>query len=588
MQLKSRRNQSRWRKWRWKIILATGVVTGALCFFLRGPLERQLAAHREQKSLAQAKAFAAKGDFTSAMLATRAAATANPNGIDTQREAASLLEEAGAPASVKQREQVSQLVPASVPDRVAWARAALRFKDLASAGRALDRFTPGQRTTPEVARLLVALALAQRQPAAARAALAAAVEKNPSDSRLAFELASLDLRGANPAGFSAAQQKMQALAASGPLHQEARLELLLIASDRGHLDEAATLADQIADDPRSTFDDQIRRLNAQRALHGGWITPESLQKAFSHAQKTSDQAQLADWLMLTGQPRKALDWIATLDPAAQDSPALITVRANASAALRQWPELLELVRRGAWGPISPDAINMVQTAKSMADFSQSDESLTLWKKALQGEFNNPPGLRILHRLTVLWTLPEHKKITLEAIAQYSPDSDWAVQQLAAAAFARKDTADLLKIWTLALHLQPQNQSIANDWALVSLLLNPGVPSPEVQQRIAELSSADPAPPRFALTRALALWRSHQPQPALALLETLPTEELRRPGAALYYGALLVANDRRADAAPYLALAKTAKLLPEETALLETASSSKTDRLILERSTPAKS
>ena len=48
---------------------------------------------------------------------------------------------------------------------------------------------------------------------------------------------------------------------------------------------------------------------------------------------------------------------------------------------------------------------------------------------------------------------------------------------------------------------------------------------------------------------------------------LKPEQLIEPNVAAYYGLVLVANGRAAEAGKFLQAARQAKLLPEETALL---------------------
>ena len=69
------------------------------------------------------------------------------------------------------------------------------------------------------------------------------------------------------------------------------------------------------------------------------------------------------------------------------------------------------------------------------------------------------------------------------------------------------------------------------------------------------------------TYAFSLYLQKQPADALAAFSQLKSEQLIEPSVATYYGLVLLANGRAAEAGKFLQAARQAKLLPEETALL---------------------
>mgnify|MGYP001797592265 CR=1 FL=1 len=69
------------------------------------------------------------------------------------------------------------------------------------------------------------------------------------------------------------------------------------------------------------------------------------------------------------------------------------------------------------------------------------------------------------------------------------------------------------------------------------------------------------------TYAFALHLQGRTREGLNLLEKLKTEELQKPGVALYYGVLMASAGQAGKAKPYLDIASHSPLLPEEKTLL---------------------
>jgi predicted Zn-dependent protease len=105
----------------------------------------------------------------------------------------------------------------------------------------------------------------------------------------------------------------------------------------------------------------------------------------------------------------------------------------------------------------------------------------------------------------------------------------------------------------------------NNLAQVSLLLNADVE--RARKLAAELYRKQGSNPAYASTYAFALFSKGDTNGALKVMSALPEEQLRDPSLAAYYGIILAAAGDAAKAREYLKIGASARLLPEEKALL---------------------
>jgi thioredoxin-like negative regulator of GroEL len=564
-----RRKDTWFRRWRWRLIFGV-LVAGTVGFFaLQRPVSDYLAARRERRSLGQARQFAASGDFPQAMLAVRVAVQSSGENPEALRVAADILEQAGSAETVQIRQQVVTVLPASRDDRLSLVRSALQFHDLAEAKLALRGFSPADAGAPEVETLTAAVALAEHRTAAGEAALLAAAAQDPTNPRIRFDLAAIHLHAAEPATAAAGRQELETLAATGPLRQEARLELLRDSSEKRHFVDAGAWAKLLAEDPAATLDDQIRQLNTDLASRGS-PSPAGLKRAAALAKTPAEIARLGTWYILTRQPQAGLEYLQAQPAAVRTGGPVFTVLADSWAALGRWREVEDLVIQGAWGPVAPESVETAMTVREMRERKRNDLAGDLWAEDLRMTRTNGTGLMVLLRLANQWQWPEGRIQTLDTIARYFPTERWALAQLLAYYYGRGETQHLQDVWAFWVTAHPTDKGATNDATMVRLLLEAGEPAPSVKKDASELYASDPQNPYYVVTQAFSLLRQHQANRALALLEKLPPEERDNPTRALYYGAALAANGRADEAATVLARLKGAVMLPEERTLLQEA------------------
>jgi Flp pilus assembly protein TadD len=118
---------------------------------------------------------------------------------------------------------------------------------------------------------------------------------------------------------------------------------------------------------------------------------------------------------------------------------------------------------------------------------------------------------------------------------------------------------------------PEDARIQNNLAQISLLLNVDVR--RARKLAAELYRKEGSNPGYASTYAFALYTNGDSKGALKIMNGLNENQLHEPSLAAYYGVFLAAAGDTARAQEYLRLGTSAKLLPEENALIAKAQSS---------------
>jgi len=106
------------------------------------------------------------------------------------------------------------------------------------------------------------------------------------------------------------------------------------------------------------------------------------------------------------------------------------------------------------------------------------------------------------------------------------------------------------------------------------LLLPNLQTAKAQELAQENFNSARTNAAFVSAYAYSLPLKGQTDEALKLFDSLKESELDQPSVATYYGVVLAAAGKPAEAAKYLVLADKATLLPEVKALVEKAKGSR--------------
>ncbi|WP_438483046.1 tetratricopeptide repeat protein [Oleiharenicola lentus] len=550
---------------RWVLIILGGLGVGIAAVIYFSDIKQTFLRWKQGGSVAQVKKFTTENDVPNALLAIRTALQQEPGNATVWRMAADFAEQLGDADSVNMREQVVRLEPGVLENRLALARTALRFKDVLTARETLEKIPPAERLSSDYRRVVAALAIVSDLPAEAAAQLTLIVEKEPGDLQARLDRSTLALRYASSSLAAAALGELQALEDRPETRVRARRELAAAALRNKDYKTALDYANRLTEESAPQFTDFLLKANIEIAANTATVTalrPQLIQIAASNPVSI---AELSAWLRAMNQPAEAARWLQTLPPEIQSMAAVKVARADAFIALRDWEAARALLADGAYGRISPDAVQLAFAARVFRDNDRDALQRSAWDEAIRLAGLDLPGLRVLHRLALEWGWGPELNSVLFAIATKHPSQTWAYQALVERHYRARDTSALKAVYNRWREAEPGSTFVESNALFLELLTAPVKVSSKTKERAAELYASDDKNAFFATIHAFSLWQSERAGAALAVMEKLPLTERRAPTRVLYM-ALFQSGIRRQEAQRYLALVQVANLLPEEATL----------------------
>ena len=513
----------------------------------------------------RARGYVASGDYRNAVLTVRRALTINPASRSASRLMAEITEELQVPDAIDWRRRVAELNPGSAPDALAWADTALRMQKSAAAEQALAAVPEAERNTATYQSKAGTLALSSGKWQEARKYYAEALRLEPNNELHQYNNATLQLQSPDPAERKAGAETLDRLAKSGRVQTFARRSLVTRLCREEKWDQALQHSAELVKDNAAQFGDHLIHL---QLLHRSASPdfPKTLAANQERAQSHSESAALMlNWMRMHGFAPDAVSWARSIKPEAANNPRVSAALADCLVETRDWEALRKLTEETNWAQDEP--LRLAYLARALREQQDLEGSRARWTAATSLAVKNRESATRLAYLATRWNWSAEARETLWAAVD-SPGPQWALQMLHRLCQAEGDTNGLLRVASRFVDLDPTNDPARNNVAMLSLLLGRDTASALATAR--ELHEKKPADPVFASTYAYALHVNGQSGEGLAILKKLPPEQLREPGTAAYYGVLLAATGSTAEAHPYLDLAKSAPLLPEEKALVESA------------------
>ncbi len=554
------------------LLLIAGLTAAAILFFNFPALRLRYQAWKQGGTLAQARQFAEANDLPNAQLAINNALRKDPGNPMVWRFAADLLEYTGSNDAVRVRRRVVELNPAEISASYDLIRTALLFQDILTARETIETLPASEQNTAPYRRATAALAMASGLPDRADTILDGLVQLAPDDAIARLERYTISLRHAPAGRADQARQGLRELVTRKETRLTALRELILDAGRRRDFASALTHTEQLLAEPDHAYVDRLLAANV-RLASGRSTLAELLPPLQTEATgKPEEIRQLIGWLLAIDEASAALAWLDSLPSALRDRPEVLTARANCQVALHAWPEVASLIKRGAWGPVSDDVIQLALAARALRSLERLSLQRPLWDEALRASAANLNGLLVLHRLALSWNWRAEARAALLVVAERHPSQLWAHQSLAQQFHAARDTAGLKAVFRLWNEAQPGNTYVEGNRIFLDLLTRGEAGSEALEAAAARLCALQPDNPFFTTNHAFALWRLQRFPDALAALETLPPGRLAEPGRALYHALILASLGRseEAEAAIARTSTQTAALLPEERGLLDQA------------------
>lgn len=462
-----------------------------------------------------------------------------------------------------------ELEPRSTQDALALANCALQFGDTNTAEKSLIGLNKSGKHDAAFHAAAARLAKARKNPQEARNEWGEALRLAPNDEsyQMQFALSCLDQPTA-----AQRQEGLRILEKlrSSPVHRSTATRSLFLDGVTHHHDpqELRALAKDLQSYPEAFFADRLLYLDILRQLHNPEYTTYLTNIEKDASSNPSDLAALLSWMNANEISIIGIDFAKSLPEKMLNTWPVPWAMAEAYAKISNWSVLERHITNSNWGQF--EFMRHAYLGLALRGQDKPVASSREWVAAQKEAGGQPQLLSMLTRavadwrwekewVDLLWTLTNQPETQIEALhGLYQKYADAG------------ETIGLYRVLLKLTEIQPDDTRAQNNLAQISLLLNADV---ERARRLAtELYRKEGSNPAYASTYAFALFSKGDTNGALRVMSALREEQLRDPSLAAYYGIILAAAGDSAKAREYLKIGASAKLLPEEKALLAKAES----------------
>ena len=521
---------------------------------------------RERRLLQKTTTFLQEGKLSEAAQMAQELVRRHPDSLAALSILAETAERQNLEEAVAWRERIARLLPKDPESQLNLASAALRFARLDLAREALDRVPPVDRDSAAFHVVAGWLARAEGNFAEQEEQFAAAVKEEPANDLYQFNLAALQIRSKDVEKSKNARATLERLTAVAPYRTGALRALLNDAVERNDRTAADSFAQQLQMSPEVTFSDYLLSLNFYRKLDEKKFR-QVLEKVKPFAARNaSDLASLIDWMNQNGLAGDVVKWIDKLGTARLNSPPASVAVADAYATVKNWSRLNHWTRTGNWG--DDEYLRLAYDAIAERHLRSGSDSQfeTLWRSATELSEGEPERELTLARLATKWQLTSQAEELWARVEESPTMRREALDSLRQLYRARDETTKLYAVLQRLHESSPNEAPITADLARLGLNLGENI---EISHQLAkEAYDRAPNDVNCAITRAFSLHRLGRNAEALAIIQSLPPEELHDAPAAVYVAMVLVEGNDFERAKDYMAAAGNGKLYPEEKKLLE--------------------
>ena len=522
----------------------------------------------ERRSLQEATTFLQEGKFSEAARMAQEVVRRHPDSLVALSILADTAERQNLEEAVAWRERVARLLPKDPESQLNLASAALRFGKLDLAREALNRVSPGDRDSAPFHVVAGWLARAEGNFAGQEEQFAAAVKEEPKSDLYQFNLAALQIRSKDTEKSNNARETLERLTSIAPYRTGALRALLNDAVERNDRTAADGFAQQLQMSPEVTFGDYLLCLNFYRKLDEKKFR-QVLEKVKPFAARNaSDLASLIDWMNQNGLAGEVVKWIDKLSTAQLSSPPTSVAVADAYATVKNWSRLKRWTRSGNWGDDEYLRLAYDAIAERHLRSGNDSEFDTLWRSADELSQPEPEHELTLARLVAKLQLENQAEELWVRVEENPTMRREALDNLRQLYRARDDTTKLYAVLQRLHDSSPNEAPITAD--LARLGLNLGENTEGSHQLAKEAYDRTPNEVNCAVTYAFSLHRLGRNAEALAIIQSLPPEQLHDPHAAVYVALILIEGSELEAAKDYIAAAEKGKPYPEEKKLLDEA------------------
>lgn len=545
------------------------IVGSALCFVALNYGTRVYHNWREARLLRSASEMLAHNDFDGATHAAQQALELNRDSLPAFQILAEASEKQSKIETVAWRSQIARLQPNRLDSLLNLASAALRFGELDTARKALDRVSANDQKKAAYHVVAGWLARAQGDADGQQVHFAAALKQEPKNELYQYNLAVLQIKAADKEKMENARQTLQRLTKTPQFRAGALRALLNDAIDRSDLAAADSLAQDLQMSPQVTFADYLLCLNLYRKLDEKRFAAVLEKVKPVAAREASDLAMLMDWMNNNGLATEVLKWMEKLPTDMTTKPPAAVSIAEAFSTVKNWSRLRRWTRGGSWA--NADYLRLAYEAYAARQVRQAGgdaEFDSLWRsadRAADDELDRELGLA---RLAMKWNLTVEAEQLWLRIAKNPPARREGLDALTKIYRVSNDLPNLYRTLQRLHESSPAEPDVAANYARLGLLLDQN--TTEAHQLAKSAYDRAPTDINCAMTYAFSLYVLGRTAEGIEIMKKLPPDELHDPHAAVY-AALLLADENMADTAKdYIETARRAPIFAEEKKLLEEA------------------
>lgn len=524
-------------------------------------------AWQERHALRRAAAFLSGGDAKAAALSARRAFQLNPQNLEAVRMLATIQEAAVLPSALDWRRMAVQMAPSSAADQIALALCALKFAEIPTATKALAEVGEGDKTAAYYA-AAGQLAEAQNKLPEAREHWMRAMQLAPDKKEYQLRLGTVNLQLPDAAGREKARATLRELRKE-PGHRTAATRALIAdGANQRSSQVVLKLAQELKDYPEASFQDALLYLDILKQLQHPDYTSYLTKIEATASANPNHLALLIAWMNKNKLSLLALSYTSGLDPKLLKVWPVPLTLAESHSSLADWTGLEELTKGHSWEGF--EFLRQAYLARAFREQGQTTAAERAWSAAKKDASGRPKLVSALVRTVIEWRWVDEAADLLWTLAKDPAEREEALSSLYRYYSEAGDTGGLFRTLLRLVEIRPQDLALQNNLAQLGLLLNA---EPERVRKIAaDLHLSDPKNPAFVSTYAFSLYSRGDAAGAVDSMAALPSEKLREPAYAAYYGIFLAAAGDAEKAAEYLQLGAEGHLLPEEKALLEKAQS----------------
>jgi predicted Zn-dependent protease len=522
---------------------------------------------QESRLLKRASSLLEQHDYAGATRDAQRALELHPDSLPAFYILAEATEQQNRIETVAWRAQIARLAPEQLDSHLNLASAALRFGELDTAHKALERVSPNDRDKAAYHVVAGWLARADGDEAGLLEHFAAAAKEDPKNDVYQFNLAVLQIKSPETEKSDHAREVLSRLTKVAQFRAGSLRALLSDAVDRNDLSAADQLAQDLQMSQQVTFSDYLLCLNFYRKLDEKKFTALLERVKPVAARNEPDLAALMEWMNDNGMAADVQKWSEKL-PAelTTKAPAAIAV-AEAFTQVKNWSRLKRWTRGGSWG--DQDYLRLAYQgygARQSRQAGADAEYNSLWRSAEKAADDQPQRELILARLATRWNLVIEAEQLWLRVAKSPLNRREAFDGLARIYRTNNDLPNLYKTMQKLHEVSPGDAAAASNYARLALLLDQN--ASEGHRVAKEAYEKAPTEVNSAVTYAFSLYGQGRTAEGIQILKKLKPEDLHDPHAAVYAAVLLLDDNQAAPAKEFIDIAQHGPIFVEEKKLLD--------------------